>query len=110
MLLIFEVAGIECSSGDSDSYDNGTWVKIKGKIKINTSEDGIDPVIAVENIEKDPTPTLLMFIHFKIYDNIIFSQHNLYVKKYNEYNKNNLTFYVRLFLFYSSKTLMSHFQ
>lgn len=51
-----QVAGIECSSGDSASYDNGTWVKIKGKIKINTSEDGIDPVIDVENIEKDPTP------------------------------------------------------
>ncbi|WP_271814104.1 TIGR03943 family putative permease subunit [Clostridium beijerinckii] len=51
-----QVAGIECSSSDSGSYDNGTWVKIKGKIKINTSEDGIDPVIAVETIEKDPAP------------------------------------------------------
>lgn len=51
-----QIAGIECENTNSSSYDNGTWVKIKGKIKTETSENEVNPVIITEEIKKDPNP------------------------------------------------------
>ncbi|EKQ57233.1 MULTISPECIES: TIGR03943 family protein [unclassified Clostridium] len=51
-----QVAGIECDSNNLGSYDNGTWIKVKGKIKTDTSGDEVDPIIVAEQIEKDPNP------------------------------------------------------
>lgn len=51
-----QVAGIRCDSNNLGSYSNDTWVKVKGKIRKDTYENQIDPVIVVEHIEKDPTP------------------------------------------------------
>ena len=51
-----QIAGIECDSNTLGSYDNGTWIKVKGKIKTDTSGDEVDPIIVAEQIEKDPNP------------------------------------------------------
>jgi putative membrane protein len=51
-----QIAGIKCDSNNLASYDNDTWIKIKGKIETDTSEGEVDPVIVVEHIEKDLNP------------------------------------------------------
>ncbi|MDR3597665.1 TIGR03943 family putative permease subunit [Clostridium sp.] len=51
-----QVAGIECDDNNLGSFDNGAWIKVKGKIKTNTSGDEVDPIIVAEQIEKDPNP------------------------------------------------------
>lgn len=51
-----QVAGIECDSNKLGAYDNGTWVKVKGKIKTETSGTEVDPIIVAEQIEKDSNP------------------------------------------------------
>lgn len=51
-----QIAGIRCKSNNLESYDSDTWIKIKGKIKKDTFEGDVDPIIVVENIEKDLNP------------------------------------------------------
>lgn len=51
-----QIAGIRCENSNKESYDNDTWVKVKGKIKNDTYEDTPDPAIVIENIDKDPNP------------------------------------------------------
>ncbi|WP_315069102.1 TIGR03943 family putative permease subunit [uncultured Clostridium sp.] len=51
-----QVEGIKCDSNNLQTYDNDTWVKVKGKIKTETVNYEAEPVIVVENIEKDPNP------------------------------------------------------
>lgn len=51
-----QIAGIKCDINNLESYSNDTWVKVKGKIKKDTSGDEVDPLIIVEHIEKDPNP------------------------------------------------------
>lgn len=51
-----QIAGIRCDNNNLESYSNDTWVKIKGKIKKDTYEGQVDPLIVVEYIEKDLSP------------------------------------------------------
>ncbi|MBW6411199.1 TIGR03943 family putative permease subunit [Clostridium weizhouense] len=51
-----QIAGIKCDINNLESYDNDTWVKVKGKIKTDIYEGTIEPVIVVEKIEKDLNP------------------------------------------------------
>lgn len=51
-----QIAGITCDNNNLQSYDNDTWVKIKGIIKKDTREGEVDPVIVLEHIEKDMSP------------------------------------------------------
>lgn len=51
-----QVIGIKCDSNNQETYDSNTWVKIKGKIKTETINYEVEPVIVVEHIEKDPNP------------------------------------------------------
>ncbi|EHJ02357.1 protein of unknown function DUF1980 [Clostridium sp. DL-VIII] len=51
-----QVAGIRCDSNNLESYSSDTWVKIKGKIKKDTYEGQVDPLIIVEHIERDLNP------------------------------------------------------
>jgi putative membrane protein len=51
-----QIEGIKCDSNNLETYDNDTWVIIKGKIKTETVNYAVKPVIVVEHIEKDPNP------------------------------------------------------
>lgn len=51
-----QIAGIRCENSNLESYDNDTWIKVKGKIKKDTYEGTVDPVIVVEHMEKDINP------------------------------------------------------
>lgn len=51
-----QVEGIECDSNNLGTYDNDTWVKLEGKIKTETVNYEVKPVIVVEHVEKDPNP------------------------------------------------------
>lgn len=51
-----QVEGIKCDSNNTQTYDSNTWVKVKGKIKTETINYKAEPVIVVEQIEKDPNP------------------------------------------------------
>lgn len=51
-----QIAGIRCDSNNLETYDTDTWIKIKGKIKKDTSEGTVEPVIVVTSIEKDTNP------------------------------------------------------
>ncbi|GAA0077671.1 TIGR03943 family protein [Clostridium sp. CTA-5] len=51
-----QIAGIKCDINNLESYDNDTWLKVKGKIKTDIYEGAIEPVIVVEKIEKDLSP------------------------------------------------------
>ena len=51
-----QIAGIRCESNSLESYDNDTWIKVKGKIKKDTSNGAVDAVIVVESLEKDLAP------------------------------------------------------
>jgi putative membrane protein len=51
-----QIAGIRCDSNNLESYDSDTWIKIKGKIKKDTFEGEVDPLIVVEHVEKDLNP------------------------------------------------------
>jgi len=51
-----QIAGLGCEGTNLEAYPNDTWIKIKGKIKNDTSDGTADPVIAVEHMEKDLKP------------------------------------------------------
>ncbi len=51
-----QIAGITCDNNNLESYSNNTWVKVKGKIKKDTYDGEVDPLIVIEHIEKDPNP------------------------------------------------------
>lgn len=51
-----QIAGITCDSNNLGNYDNDTWIKVRGKIKKDFSEDQVDPLIEVEHIEIDLNP------------------------------------------------------
>lgn len=51
-----QVEGIKCDINGLNSYDSDTWVKLSGKIKTETVNYEVEPVIVVEHIEKDPNP------------------------------------------------------
>ena len=51
-----QVEGIKCDSNNQEIYDSDTWVKLKGKIKTETVNYEVEPIIVVEHIEKDPNP------------------------------------------------------
>lgn len=51
-----QIAGIGCEGTNLESYPNDTWIKVKGKIKNDTSDGTADPVIVVEHMEKDLQP------------------------------------------------------
>lgn len=51
-----QIAGIRCDNNNLESFNNDTWVKVKGKIKKDTYDGAVDPLIVVEHIEKDPNP------------------------------------------------------
>lgn len=51
-----QIAGIICDSNNLGTYDNDTWVKVRGKIKKDAYEGQVDPVIEVEHIEIDLNP------------------------------------------------------
>ena len=51
-----QIAGIRCENSKLESYDNDTWIKVKGKIKKDIYEGTVDPVIVVEYLEKDLNP------------------------------------------------------
>lgn len=51
-----QIAGIRCDGNNLKSYSNDTWIKIQGKIKKDTYEGQVDPLIIVEHIERDLNP------------------------------------------------------
>ena len=51
-----QIVGIRCQGNNLESYDNDTWIKVKGKIKKDTYEGMIDPVIIVDHMERDLNP------------------------------------------------------
>ena len=51
-----QIAGLGCEGTNLEAYPNDTWIKIKGKIKNDTSDGTADPVIVVEHMEKDLNP------------------------------------------------------
>lgn len=51
-----QIAGIRCEGNNLESYDNDTWIKVKGKIKKDIYEGTVDPIIVVEHMEKDLNP------------------------------------------------------
>ena len=51
-----QIAGLGCEGTNLETYPNDTWIKIKGKIKNDTSDGTEDPVIVVEHMEKDLNP------------------------------------------------------
>lgn len=51
-----QIAGIRCNINNLGTYDNDTWVKVRGKIKKDVSEGQVDPLIEVEHIEIDLNP------------------------------------------------------
>ena len=51
-----QIAGLGCEGTSLEDYPNDTWIKIKGKIKNDTSDGTADPVIVVEHMEKDLNP------------------------------------------------------
>ena len=51
-----QIAGLGCEGTNLEDYPNDTWIKIKGKIKNDTSDGTADPVIVVEHMEKDLNP------------------------------------------------------
>lgn len=51
-----QIVGIRCDSNNLEPYENDTWIKVKGKLKKDTFEGKIDPIIVAEHIEKDLNP------------------------------------------------------
>ena len=52
-----QIAGLRCQySTNQNSFDLNTWVKISGKVKIDTYEGSYDPLILIDKIEIDPNP------------------------------------------------------
>lgn len=51
-----QIVGIKCDSNNLEPYENDTWIKVKGKLKKETYEGKIDPIIVAEHIEKDLNP------------------------------------------------------
>lgn len=51
-----QIVGIRCDSNNLEHYENDTWIKVKGKLKKDTYEGKIDPIIVAEHIEKDLNP------------------------------------------------------
>ena len=51
-----QIVGMRCEGNNLESYDNDTWIKVKGKIKKDTYEGSVDPVIVIEDLEKDTSP------------------------------------------------------
>ncbi|WP_459481605.1 TIGR03943 family putative permease subunit [Clostridium saccharoperbutylacetonicum] len=51
-----QIAGLRCDNNNLESYSNNTWVKVKGKIKKDTYDGAVDPIIVLEHIEKDNNP------------------------------------------------------
>ena len=51
-----QIAGLGCEGTNLEEYPNDTWIKIKGKVKNDTSDGTADPVIVVEHMEKDLKP------------------------------------------------------
>lgn len=51
-----QIAGIRCNINNLGTYDNDTWVKVRGKIKKDVYEGQVDPLIEVEHIEIDLNP------------------------------------------------------
>lgn len=52
-----QIAGLRCQySTNQHSFDLNTWVKISGKVKIDTYEGSSDPLILIDKIEIDPSP------------------------------------------------------
>ena len=51
-----QIAGIRCNINNLGTYDNDTWVKVRGKIKKDVYEGQVDPFIEVEHIEIDLNP------------------------------------------------------
>lgn len=51
-----QIAGLRCQYTGSNSYDKDTWVIIKGHIKSDTYNGQIDPIILVDEINKDNNP------------------------------------------------------
>jgi len=52
----YMIVEVLCDSNNQEIYGNDTWVKLKGKIKTETVNYEVEPIIVVEHIEKDPTP------------------------------------------------------
>jgi len=51
-----QVEWIKYDSNNQETYASDTSVKIKEKIKTETVNYEVEPVIVVEHIEKDPNP------------------------------------------------------
>lgn len=52
-----QIAGLRCQySTNQHSFDLNTWVKISGKVKVDTYEGSSDPLILIDKIEIDPNP------------------------------------------------------
>ena len=52
-----QIVGFTCDNNNNlQTYENNTWIIIKGKIKKSTSGSGSSPIIELESIEKDPNP------------------------------------------------------
>lgn len=51
-----QIAGIRCESNKKELYNNDTWIKLKGKIKKDVYDGETDPIIIVEQVEKDSNP------------------------------------------------------
>jgi len=51
-----QIAGIRCESNNKELYNNDTWIKLKGKIKKDVFEGAVEPIIMVEQVEKDSNP------------------------------------------------------
>ncbi|OOM79666.1 putative two-component membrane permease complex subunit [Clostridium puniceum] len=51
-----QIAGIRCEHSNLESYSNDTWIKVKGKIKKDTYNSTVDPIIVVDHMEKDLNP------------------------------------------------------
>jgi putative membrane protein len=51
-----QIAGLGCEGINLENYPNDTWIRVKGKIKNDTSDSTSDPVIVVEHMEKDLNP------------------------------------------------------
>lgn len=52
-----QVVGFTCDNNNNlQSFENNTWIIIKGKIKKSTSGSDSSPIVELEKIEKDPNP------------------------------------------------------
>ncbi|RII33056.1 TIGR03943 family protein [Clostridium chromiireducens] len=51
-----QIAGIVCDNNNLQTYDNNTWIKVKGKIQKTSIEGDVEPIIVLEHIEKDSNP------------------------------------------------------